>query len=553
MKHIIIGGVAGGATAAARIRRNDESAQIILLEKGEHISYANCGLPYYIGNVIENRQKLLLQTPKSFGQRFNIEVRVQNEAFAIDTKNKIVRIRNEYGAEYNEHFDKLLLSPGATPFVPPIKGIDSEGIFTLRNVNDTDNIKNYINSRRVTKAIVLGGGFIGLEMVENLHNLGIEVTIVEKFNQVKHALDFSMAVILHEHLRNKGVHLYLENEIVSFVGKNGRMEAHLKNGTMLDTDMVILSIGVRPLTQLAESAGIKLGETKGIWVDEYLQTSAENIYAVGDAVEFPHPLTGKPWLNYMANPANRQAVIAADNMVFGNSAKYEGAIGTAIAKVFDLTAAATGLNAKRLTDMKIPFKSVYIHAPAHADYYPGAMPLSIKLTFDPATGKLFGGQFVGAQGVDKRVDQVSLAIKNNGTIYNLMQLEQAYAPPYSSAKDPLAMAGYVARNIISGKMPVVYWRQMLQADPDEIFILDVRTKEEFLQGSIAGATLIPIDEIRSKLNEIPRNKIIYIYCHSGRRGYLAQQILQQNGFKGVYNLSGGYETYKRTTQLYHKC
>ena len=551
MKHVIIGGVAGGATAAARIRRNDESAQIIILEKEDYISYANCGLPYHIGGVIPERRNLLLQTPQSFRQRFNIDVRVKNEAVSIDIKNKTVRIRNAQNTEYEEHFDKLLLSPGAVPFIPPIEGVGLEGIFTLRNVDNTDAIKNYIDSRNAKKAIVLGGGFIGLEMVENLHHLGIDVTIVEKFNQVKHALDFSMATMLHEHLVNKGIKLYLENEIISFSQKGGQIEAQLKSGATLETDMVILSIGVRPFTRLAEEAGIKLGETKGIWVDRYLQTSAEDIYAVGDAIEFPHPVTGKPWLNYMANPANRQAVIAANNMVFGNSEKYEGAIGTAIAKVFGLTAAAAGLNAKRLKDLKIPYQSVYTHGYSHANYYPGAALLSIKLTFDPKTGKLYGGQFVGAKGVDKRVDQVSLIIKKGGTIHDLMQLEQAYAPPYSSAKDSLAIAGYVARNIITGKMPVIYWRQMSEANPDKVFILDVRTKQEFILGAIEGANLIPMEEIRSRLDEIPRNKPIYIYCHSGIRGYLAQQILIKNGFENIYNLSGGYETYRRATRLYH--
>jgi len=544
MKHIIIGGVAGGATAAARIRRIDEAAEIILLEKGKYISYANCGLPYYIGGVISERERLFLQTPQSFGRRFNVDVRVENEAIAIDTATKRVTIKKADGEEYVETYDKLLLSPGASPISPKIKGIDLEGIFTLRNVADTDAIKNYLEMHDINNAVVVGAGFIGLEMAENLAHTGASVAIVEKLDQVMPPIDFSMAALVHDHLIQKGVNLYLEKSVEEFESKNGQIEVKLSSGETLLADMVILSIGVRPETKLAVNAGIKIGVTNGIWVDDYLQTSAENVYAVGDAIEFPHPVTKKPWLNYLANPANRQGRIVADNMVFGNKIKYEGAIGTSIAKVFDLTVASTGLPAKQLMAMGIPYKSSTTHSGSHAGYYPNATNMTLKLTFDPQNGKMYGAQGVGVDGVDKRIDQIALLIKLGGTIYDLIRLEHAYAPPFSSAKDPIAIAGYVASNIISGKMPVVYWEDIKTADLEKITLLDVRTTEEFSLGSIPGAVNIPLDDLRGRLKEIPTDKPIYVFCQVGLRGYLAQQILLGNGFKEVSNLSGGFKSYK---------
>lgn len=544
MKHIIIGGVAGGATAAARIRRIDEAAEIILLEKGKYISYANCGLPYYIGGVISERERLFLQTPQSFGRRFNVDVRVENEAIAIDTATKRVTIKKADGEEYVETYDKLLLSPGASPISPKIKGIDLEGIFTLRNVADTDAIKNYIVTHNINNAVVVGAGFIGLEMAENLAHTGASVSIVEKLDQVMPPIDFSMAALVHDHLIQKGVNLFLEKSVEEFESKNGQIEVKLSSGETLLADMVILSIGVRPETKLAVNAGIKTGVTNGIWVDDYLQTSAENVYAVGDAIEFPHPVTKKPWLNYLANPANRQGRIVADNMVFGNKIKYEGAIGTSIAKVFDLTVASTGLPAKQLMAMDIPYKSSTTHSGSHAGYYPNATNMTLKLTFDPQNGKMYGAQGVGVDGVDKRIDQIALLIKLGGTIFDLIRLEHAYAPPFSSAKDPIAIAGYVASNIISGKMPVVYWEDIKTADLEKITLLDVRTTEEFSLGSIPGAINIPLDDLRNRLKEVPTDKPIYVFCQVGLRGYLAQQILLGNGFKEVYNLSGGFKSYK---------
>lgn len=543
MKYIIIGGVAGGATAAARIRRNSEEAKIVLIEKGEHISYANCGLPYYIGNVISDREKLFVQTPQAFAQRFNIDVRVKSEVIAIDRIKKAVKIKGADGKTYMEAYDKLLLSPGASPVRPPLPGIDIEGIFTLRDVNDTDTIKNYIRTNDIKRAIIIGGGFIGLEMAENLHNNGSQVAVVEMANQVMSPIDFSMASLVHQHLLQKGIRLYLGTAVTSFERNAEGISVVFQNGRHLSADMIILSIGVRPNTMLASQAGIELGEMRGIKVNCFLQTSDENIYAVGDAIEYPHPITDKPWLNYLAGPANRQARIVADNMVFGNKIKYEGAIGTSIAKVFDLTVAATGMSAKRLKQLETEYLSATIHPSSHAGYYPDALPMSIKIVFAPKDGRLLGAQIVGFEGVDKRIDEFSQVIKNNGSIYNLMSLEHAYAPPYSSAKDPVAVTGYVAGNILSGKMSPIYWRQLKDTDINDITLIDVRTPDEFNLGAINGAINIPLDDIRHHLNDIPKNKPIVLYCGVGLRGYLASNILRQNGFNDVRNLIGGLKTY----------
>lgn len=542
MKYVIIGGVAGGATAAARLRRVDETSEIILLEKGKYISYANCGLPYYIGGVIEERGKLLLQTPESFGRRFRIDVRVENEVTALHPETKTITVSRADGTEYEEAYDKLLLSPGSTPVRPPLEGIGLDGIFTLRNVEDTDRIKRYLTEKNVRRAVVVGAGFIGLEMAENLHHAGVTVSVVEMGNQVMAPIDYSMAAPIHQHLAEKGVALYLEEGVTGFSrGKDG-LEAHLKSGKSITADMVLLSIGVRPATALAKAAGIKLGETGGIWVDQYLQTSAEDIYAVGDAIEFPHPITGKPWLNYLANPANRQGRIVADNMALGNSVTYEGAIGTSIAKVFDMTVASTGLAAKRLKQMGMEYASSVTHSGSHAGYYPDALPLTLKLTFHPKTGKLYGAQCVGYEGVDKRIDQIAQLIKHGGTVYDLMETEHTYAPPFSSAKDPIAIAGYVASNIISGAMPAITWRE-LQAEKENVTLIDVRTHEEFSFGTIPGAVNVPLDELRDRLDDIPEDKPVVLFCAVGLRGYLALRILVGRGYKNVRNLIGGYKTY----------
>ena len=547
MKHVIIGGVAGGATAAARIRRADESAEIILLEKGKYISYANCGLPYYIGGVIADRDKLFVQTPEGFGQRFNIDVRVENEVTAIDTTAKTVTVQKADGTSYTESYDKLLLSPGSTPVVPPLKGVDSEGIFTLRNVDDTDRIKQYLTTHKVQDAVVVGGGFIGLEMAENLQHAGARVSIVEMADQVMAPVDFSIASHVHRHLMDQGVGLWLKTGVSHFEQEEGRLRVCFNDGGHIMADMVLLSVGVRANTKLATQAGIELGE-RGIKVDSYLQTSATDVYAVGDAIEFTHPLTGQPWLNFLANPANRQGRIVADNMVFGNHTEYEGAIGTSIAKVFDLTVGATGLPAKRLQQLGIAFEQSTTSSAAHAGYYPGAFQLTTKLTFDPQSGKLYGAQCVGHEGVDKRIDQVALLIKNGGTIYDLIKLEHAYAPPFSSAKDPIAIAGYTAANIISGSMPVIHWRELKEMDLSGTTLIDVRTADEYSLGTIRNAINIPVDELRRRIHEIPADKPIIVFCAIGLRGYIALKILTGRNFKNVRNLSGGYKTYALATQ-----
>lgn len=543
MKYLIIGGVAGGATAAARIRRIDEFSEIVLLEKGKYISYANCGLPYYIGGAIAGRERLFVQKPESFGRRFKIDVRVENEVVAIDPSRQTVTVQRADGSSYTENYDKLLLSPGASAIRPPLKGIDSKGIFTLRDVEDTDRIKTYITSHKIENAVIVGAGFIGLEMAENLHRTGAHVSVVEMGNQVMAPVDFSIASHVHQHLLQKGVSLFLEQSVEGFERKGDKIEVFLKSGQTLLTDMVILSIGVRPRTTLAKKAGIALGETGGIRVDEYLETSVKNIYAVGDAIEYPHPLTGKPYLNFLANPANRQGRIVADNMVFGNVARYEGAIASSIAKVFDLTVASTGLAGKRLKQLGMVYAESTTHSVSHASYYPDALPLTVKLTFHPETGKLYGAQAAGYEGVDKRIDQIALLIKNEGTIYDLMKVEHTYAPPFSSAKDPIAIAGYVANNIVSGTMPVVSWRDIVRTDRDKVLLLDVRTATEYAFGSIEGAVNIPLDDLRDRLDELPEDKEIYTFCAVGLRGYLAQQILRAHGFTRVKNLSGGYKTY----------
>ena len=543
-KYLIVGGVAGGATSAARIRRNTEQAEIILFEKGEHISYANCGLPYYIGGVIEERERLFVQTPEAFGQRFAIDVRTRSEVTSIDLKKKTVEVRTSDGREYTESYDKLLLSPGASPVCPPLPGIDSEGIFTLRNVADTDRIKQYMQNHTVRRAVIVGGGFIGLEMAENLQHAGAQVSVVEMANQVMGPIDYSMASFVHQHLQEKGVQLYLGQAVESFTHEDGHLTVNFRSGIQLEADLVLLSIGVRAETRLAQEAGLKLGEMRGIHVNEYLQTSDESVYAVGDAIEFPHPLTGKPWLNFLAGPANRQARIVADNMVFGNTQTYEGSIGTSIAKVFDITVASTGLPAKRLKQMEIPYLSATIHSGSHAGYYPGALQMTIKITFSPKDGKLFGAQIVGYDGVDKRIDQYALAIKNGATVSQLTQLEHAYAPPFSSAKDPVAISGYVAGNILSGRMKPLYWRELQQTDVSKVTLVDVRTADEASLGSLPGAINIPLDDLRARMNEIPTDRPVYVFCGVGLRGYLASNILKGHGFTDVRNLIGGLKLYE---------
>lgn len=547
MKHIIIGGVAGGATAAARIRRADENAEIVVVEKGKYISYANCGLPYYIGGVIKSRDKLFVQTPEAFSRRFNVDVRTRHEALSIDTERHEVSIRRADGTTYTETYDRLLLSPGAEPVRPPLEGIDTEGIFTLRNVDDTDRIHSYLGTHRVRHAVVVGGGFIGLEMAENLHHAGAGVSIVEMADQVMAPVDFSIASHVHRHLMDKGVGLWLGRGVERFTSENGSIKVWLNTGETLSADLVLLSIGVRPSVKLAREAGIELG-ARGIKVNRWLQTSSPDVYAVGDAIEYEHPIAGGPWLNYLAGPANRQARIAADNMVYGNREEYEGSIGTSVAKVFDITVGATGLAAKHLKRMGVPYLISVTTSSSHAGYYPGAFNLTLKLTFAPDTGRIYGAQCVGVDGVDKRIDEIAMLIKRGGTVRDLVRTEQAYAPPFSSAKDPVAIAGYVACNTLDGVMPVVTWRELAAADRAEVCLVDVRTPEEYSLGTIDGAVNIPLDDLRGRLGEIDRDSDVIVFCAVGLRGYLAQRILLGRGYRRVRNLAGGYKTYSLATQ-----
>lgn len=547
MNYLIIGGVAGGATVAARLRRMDEKANIILFERGKYVSYANCGLPYYIGDTINNREKLFVQTAKGFTDRFRIDIRTEQEVTAIRPDKKEVEIKNlSTGETYTETYDKLVLSPGAEPLRPGIEGIGSKKIFTLRNVPDTDTIKNYVNTENPKRAIVVGGGFIGLEMAENLHDLGIQVDVVEMANQVMAPLDFSMAAIVHRQLIDKGVGLHLEDGVSRFEEKDGGVTVHLRSGKQIATDMVLLSIGVRPETKLAKDAGLAIGERGGIAVNDYMQTSDADIYALGDAVEVRHLVTGQPALIPLAGPANKQGRIVADNIVFGNKEKYPGSIGTSIAKVFDLTVAAAGANAKLLQRNNIPYISSYTHGASHAGYYPGAVPLSIKILFAPENGKLLGAQIVGFNGVDKRIEMLAQVIQRGGTVHDLAELEHAYAPPYSSAKDPVNMAGFVAENILNKKSRIIQWRELAELPADTIRI-DVRTHDEYKLGTIPGFINIPVDELREHLDELPKEKPIVVTCAVGLRGYLAYRILVQNGFKHVRNLSGGYKTWSVAT------
>ena len=548
MKYVIVGGVAGGATVAARLRRNDENAEIILFERGEYVSYANCGLPYYIGEVINNRDNLFVQTVEGFKGRYNVDIRIRSEVEKVDAAGKSVEILDiESGRRYFETYDKLILSPGAEPIRPKIEGIESSRVFTLRNVPDTDKIKRFLTVKKVEKAVVVGGGFIGLEMAENLHEWGIKINLVEMAPQVMAHLDFSMASIINSELITKGVDLHLNDAVKKFEENPSGITVELQSGKKLEADMVIWSIGVKPETKLAKSAGIEIGLSGGIKVNEYMQTSNEHIYALGDATEVTNTVTGKPALIPLAGPANKQGRIVADNIVYGNNSKYEGTIGTGIAKVFDLTVASTGANGKVLNSAGIKYISSFTHSSSHAGYYPNALPLSIKILFSPEDGKLLGAQVVGFDGVDKRIEMFAQVLKSKGTIYDLMNIEHAYAPPFSSAKDPVNMAGFVADNILKGRVKIVSWRKASKSDPANDFLLDVRTKDEYLLGAIDNSVNIPLDELRGRLSEIPTDKRVIVYCAVGLRGYVASRILYQNGFENVFNLSGGYKTYSIAT------
>jgi len=547
-RYLIVGGVAGGASAAARLRRLDEKAEIILFERGDHISYASCGLPYYIGDIITKRDKLFVQKPEGFGRRFNMDVRVGTEVLSINTENKTVHARNlATGEEYDEEYDKLLLSPGAEPIRPPIPGINHPAIFTMRNVPDTDRIREFVDEKKPRRAVVVGAGFIGLEMAENLHKRGIFVTIVEMARQVMTPLDFEMAAAVHQHLKMHHVEFYLDDAVASFEDRDNLVVTRTKKGRALVADLVILSIGVKPENRLAKEAGLPVGPRGGIVVNNYLQTSNPDIYAVGDAIEFPHPLTGKGACVYLAGPATKQGRAAADNIALGNSRTYEGAYGAAVAKVFDLTVATVGLPEKALREEGIPCLTATIHTPHHAGYYPGSHPMSVKIVFSPDGGRLLGAQIVGRDGVDKRIDVLSALMRKGGSIWDLTEMEHAYAPPYSSSKDPVNIAGFVAENLISGLDRQAGWEDVQNIISGNVFLLDVRMEKELKGGIIPGSVNIPLDSLRERMEEIPRDRPVIVYCAVGLRGYLARRILVQHGFEDVRNLAGGYQTYETAT------
>lgn len=543
LKLLIVGGVAGGATTAARARRLDESAEIILFERGEHISFANCGLPYYIGGTILQRNSLLVTTPDQLRTRFMIDVRIRHEVIDVDPVKKEITVRDLVkGEEYRERYDKLLLSPGAEPIRPPIPGIDLNSIFTIRNIPDTLRAEAFIRDRGPKTAVVVGGGYIGLEMVENLSDLGIQVTIIEMMDRVLPPFDPEMASIIQHHLLNRGVQLHLGDGVQSFREQAESTIVTTLSGAEFRADMIILAIGVRPENDLALKAGLSVGPRGGIMTDSTMRTTNPDIYAVGDAVQVMDFVTGQPSLIPLAGPANRQARIAADAM-FGRNSTFRGTQGTAILKVFDLTAAATGNNEKQLKALGIPYRASCTHPPSHATYYPGAQGMAIKLLFSPEDGRILGTQIIGGEGVDKRIDVIATAIMGRMSVFDLEQLELAYAPPYSSAKDPVNMAGFVAANILRGDVGIVTWDEIPTLDPATHVLLDVREEIELRTiGMIQGALHIPIDELRQRLGELDRNITYVVYCAVGHRGYVACRILMHHGIQCA-NLSGGFTTY----------
>ncbi|WP_332076201.1 FAD-dependent oxidoreductase [Paenibacillus sp. GYB004] len=539
-KILIVGGVAGGASAAARLRRLDEHADIILFERDGYISFANCGLPYYIGETIQERSKLMVQTPEGMKTRFNLDVRTHSEVIRVDPERKRVEVRSADKGIYEESYDFLILSPGAKPMKPPIPGIESGLIYTLRNIPDTDRIKAHVDQQNVKSAIVVGGGFIGVEMAENLRQRGLEVALVEAAPHVLAPFDTEMVAFAEKELEDHGVVLYLGDGVRTFRERDQGIEVMLDSGTALPADMVILAIGVTPDTGFLKDSGIGLGPRGHIQVNEYMQTNKEGVYAVGDAVEVTDYVNGNVTAIPLAGPANKQGRIAADH-ICGLESAYKGTQGTAIIKIFGLTGASIGNNERALQRLGIPYHVLYVHPNSHAAYYPGAAPIAIKLLFN-GQGKLLGAQAFGSEGVDKRMDVISTVQRLGGTVYDLAELELSYAPPFSSAKDPVNMAGYLAGNILDGLAEVVTYKDVDQRTEGEQIVLDVRTKAEYDKGHIEGAVHIPVDELRSRMQELDKEKEIYAYCAVGVRGHVASRILSQHGYR-VKNVTGGYRTY----------
>ncbi|MBN1154385.1 FAD-dependent oxidoreductase [candidate division KSB1 bacterium] len=544
MKVVIVGGVAGGASAAVRLRRLDEKAEIILFEKGQYVSFANCGLPYYIGNVIQERENLLVQTPEKLKARFNLDVRIKSEVTKIDREKKQVHVKDLTNNNvYKESYDKLVLSPGAEPIRPNLKNVNSSKVFTIRNIPDTDAVKKFLDEKSPRHAVIVGGGYIGLEMAENLHHRNIRISVVEMADQVMTPIDFEMAALVHQHMKVKNIEFYLGDGLKEFEENGDKIISVLQSGRRLEADLVILSIGVRPEVQLAKDAELEV--KRGIIVNNRLETCDPDIYAIGDAIEVKDFVNNENATIPLAGPANKQGRIVAD-VICGRDSKFNGTQGTSIVKVFDLTVAATGNNEKLLKKYNIPYIASIIHSASHAGYFPNAIPMAIKILFSP-DGTLLGAQIVGIDGVDKRIDVLATAIRHHLTVYDLEDLELAYAPPYSSAKDPVNHAGYVGANILRGDVQIVHWHEIEALKKEGAFLLDVRDVEENAIDTIEGSVNIPVNQLRSNLDKLPKDKKIIIYCQIGLRGYIAWRILHQHGFKNIHNLSGGFKTYNFAT------
>jgi NADPH-dependent 2,4-dienoyl-CoA reductase/sulfur reductase-like enzyme/rhodanese-related sulfurtransferase len=544
---LIVGGVAGGASAAARARRLSEDAEIVIFERGQHISFANCGMPYHIGGAIEERSRLLVQTPQSLKARFRIDVRLGAEVVSVDRKQRTISVRDTAsGKETTERYDALILSPGAEPVRPPIPGADLKRVYTLRSMTDMDAIKKAVDDLPADtgRAIIIGGGYIGLEMAEAIRARSRDATLVELSNQVFMPFDAEMAAPLHQHLLAKGVDLRLKSSVESIAAEGDTLRVRLSNGNILSAGLVILAVGVRPEVKLAREAGLEIGATGGILVDEHMRTTDESVYAVGDAVEVEDYVSHSKTLIPLAGPANRQGRIVADN-IFGRPTTYQRTQGTAVCKVFDLTAGTTGLNEKTLKRLGKPYEKIYVHPADHATYYPGATQMSLKLLFNPADGKIYGAQAVGTDGIDKRIDVLAVAIRAGMTVMDLQDLELSYAPPYGSAKDPVNYAGFVAANALQGDVKL-WHSDELPLQPDKV-LLDVRTPAEVKVGTIPGAVNISVDDLRERLGELPKNKELFVFCQVGLRGYVACRILTQKGFN-CRNLPGGYKTYQAAMQ-----
>lgn len=544
MKVVIIGGVAGGATAAARLRRLDESAEIVILERSGYVSYANCGLPYYAGGVIKDKSALTLKTPEDFYERFRVDVRVKNEVTSINPEKKTVTVRRlEDMSEYEESYDKLILSPGAKAIQLPLPGADSEKIMTLRTVEDVFRIREYLEENNPETAVVIGGGFIGLEAAENLMHYGVKTTLFQNSPHVMPNLDYDIASQVNSYLRSKGLDLRLNKSVNGFKEENGKITVTVENSESVTADLVIMAVGVVPETHLAENAGLKLGIKKAIVVNEHMETSVPDIYAVGDAVQIKNFVTGEDALISLAGPANKQGRIAADN-ICGIRSEYTGGQGSSVIKLFDMTVASTGINEKNASELGLEYDKAVTYSASHATYYPGAMDMTIKTIYVPSTGKILGAQIVGFEGVDKRIDVMAAAIRGGMTSADLEELELSYAPPFSSAKDPVNMVGYVIENLRSGLVKQHHWHDVEKLiGDDSVILLDTRTVGEYRRGRIPGSVNIPLDSLRERLGELDKSKKIYVNCFSGLRSYIACRILTQNGFD-CSNLSGGFRYYE---------